>query len=223
MSIGFTPQTDNSDKSNNVRQNNSARQRSANVSEKSSSGEKQLDDLRTEDMPKGSSYMYVGIVVVLIVVILVVVMSIRKTASRTNSSTENEVTTTEAIITTEATSEEVDTTVTSVPVTSGDEYVSDLDGLSLESNYDVVDKTYYRDFANYEMRRAEIDDGMEMYWLEISYEGKSYRCQIPYYAASTMELSGICVVEIEKLTLSTGSTVISFMQVVYDYDELLDE
>ena len=36
-----------------------------------------------------------------------------------------------------------------------------------------------------------------------------------------MDISGICVVEIEQLQLANGGTVISYMQVVYDYENML--
>ena len=64
---------------------------------------------------------------------------------------------------------------------------------------------------------------MEMYWLEIVYKDKPYRCQVPYFIFKDLDTTGICVVEIELLTLEGGEQIISFMQVVSDYSDLINE
>lgn len=144
----------------------------------------------------------------------------KKGCNQDNSAVSSQVVTTTE---TPTSSEDISTEVASVEVSDASGYLKDLEGESLTSTYDVVDKEYYKDFVNYELKRASVDDGMEMYWLEITYENKNYRCQIPYYAAATMDISGICVVEIEKLKLASGGSVISYMQVIYDYDKMLQE
>lgn len=193
----------------------------------------EFEDLTSPEEPQTGSknnLVFVFIVAVLIVVIFLIISLIKKSKNNTNNVDYSDVATTEAISmededdsgdTEERAWHTAEGTSADVPISSESEYVTDLEGESLESNYDVVDTSYFKDFANYEMKRASIDDGMEMYWLEITYQGKKYRCQIPYYAATNMQIHGICVVEIEQLQLANGGTVISYMQVVYDYENML--
>lgn len=108
-------------------------------------------------------------------------------------------------------------------VYSSSDYIKDLNGADIPAVYNVAQRTYERDFVNYEKKRAIIDMGMEMYWLEILYKDKAYRCQVPYYIFKDLETTGICVVEIEVLTLDGGEQVISFMQVVSDYSNLIND
>lgn len=111
---------------------------------------------------------------------------------------------------------------TTAIVYSSSDYIKDLNGADIPAVYNVAQRTYERDFVNYEKKRAIIDMGMEMYWLEILYKDKAYRCQVPYYIFKDLETTGICVVEIEVLTLDGGEQVISFMQVVSDYSNLIN-
>lgn len=111
---------------------------------------------------------------------------------------------------------------TTAIVYSAGDYIKDLNGSAIPAVYNVATRTYVRDFANYEAKRAIIADGMEMYWLEILYKDKPYRCQVPYYVFKDLDTTGICVVEIELLTLEGGEQVISFMQVVPDYNDLIN-
>ena len=111
---------------------------------------------------------------------------------------------------------------TTAIVYSAGAYIKDLNGSDIPAVYNVATRTYVRDFANYEAKRAIIADGMEMYWLEILYKDKPYRCQVPYYVFKDLDTTGICVVEIELLTLEGGEQVISFMQVVPDYNDLIN-
>lgn len=112
---------------------------------------------------------------------------------------------------------------TTAVVYSASDYIKDLNGLDIPAVYEISTRTYVRDFVNYEAKRAIIADGMEMYWLEILYEGKPYRCQVPFYIFQNLDTTGICVVEIELLTLAGGEQVISFMQVVTDYTDLINK
>lgn len=109
---------------------------------------------------------------------------------------------------------------TSATVYSANDYIKDLNGNDIPAVYNVANRSYVKDFVNYEAKRAILADGMEMYWLEMQYKNKPYRCQVPYYVFKDLETTGICVVEIEVLTLEGGEQVISYMQVVTDYDDL---
>lgn len=113
--------------------------------------------------------------------------------------------------------------VTTATVYSASDYIKDLNGYDIPAVYEVANRTYVRDFVNYEAKRAIIADGMEMYWLEVVYKDKPYRCQVPFYIFKDLETTGICVVELEVLTLEGGEQIISFMQVVTNYDDLINE
>lgn len=113
-----------------------------------------------------------------------------------------------------------DVSTTTATVYSDSDYIKDLNGVDIPAVYNVKSRDYIKDFANYEAKRAIIDDGMEMYWLEITYNKKKYRCQVPYYVFKDLDKTGICVVEIEVLTLEGGEKIISYMQVVTDYSDL---
>ena len=113
--------------------------------------------------------------------------------------------------------------VTTATVYSASDYIKDLNGYDIPAVYEVANRTYVRDFVNYEAKRAIIADGMEMYWLEVVYKNKPYRCQVPFYIFKDLETTGICVVELEVLTLEGGEQIISFMQVVTNYDDLINE
>lgn len=236
MPIGFT---DNNNNNNHDEQSGYAdSQSSSDATQQSSSSQTDIpefEDLTSTDTNRGSknNLFFVIIVIILIIVIFIIISVIKKSKNNTNDYTGPDYTETDFISTEATVSDDIeedteentwhDASDTSayVSLSSESEYVKDLEGESLESKYDVVDTTYFKDFANYEMKRASVDDGMEMYWLEVTYQNKKYRCQIPYYAATNMDISGICVVEIEQLQLANGGTVISYMQVVYDYENML--
>lgn len=105
---------------------------------------------------------------------------------------------------------------------SANDYVKDLNGLDIPAVYNVKSRTYIKDFVNYEAKRAIMDDGMELYWLEVLYKNRKYRVQCPFYIFKDLDETGICVVEIEVLNMEGGEKVISFMQVVQDYDDLIN-
>lgn len=96
------------------------------------------------------------------------------------------------------------------------EFIKDLNGLDVSAVYNVQSRNYVQDYVNYETRRAIMDDGMELYWLEVIYKQKRYRVQVPFYYFKDMGTEGICKVEIEVLTLEGGEKIISYMQVIED-------
>lgn len=212
MPIGFTDPEKKTDKNT-----------YAETSENVGKPDKEVSDLTkltTSDNKKLHMLIAGGVLITIVIVVLLATSGNKKETKQDNLTVSSQ-----TVVTTETptSTEDVSTEVASVDVSAASDYLKDLEGDSLTNTYDVVDKEYYKDFVNYELKRASIDDGMEMYWLEITYENKNYRCQIPYYAAVTMDISGICVVEIEKLKLASGGSVISYMQVIYDYDKMLQE
>lgn len=109
---------------------------------------------------------------------------------------------------------------TTATVYSDSDFIKDLNGVDVPAVYNVKSRDYVKDFVNYEAKRAIIDDGMEMYWLEVVYNGKHYRVQVPFYVFKDLDKTGICVVELEVLTLEGGEKIISYMQVITDYSSL---
>ena len=98
-------------------------------------------------------------------------------------------------------------------VFSADDYIKDFNELDVSAVYNVKNRYYKKVLANYAKRRAIIDDGMEIYWVDISYDGKKYRSQVPFYTYRGLQETGIAVMDIEILELEGGGTIISYMQV----------
>lgn len=101
----------------------------------------------------------------------------------------------------------------SVPaqVFDADDYISDLNGVPISGKYNVESIDYVADYVSYEIKRAVIDSGMEMYWAEIEYEGKKYRAQMSYSDASKFKDKGIARAQLEVLNVVGGGKVISYI------------
>lgn len=104
-------------------------------------------------------------------------------------------------------------------VFSESDYVKDLEGADVKAIYNVDHREYVESYANYQLRRAIIDDGMELYWLDLDYKGKKYRMQIPFFYAKDLDEAGICKVKMEILYLENGGQVISYMQMASEDSE----
>ena len=109
---------------------------------------------------------------------------------------------------------------TTAIVYSESDFIKDLNGVDVPAVYNVKSRDYVKDFVNYEAKRAIIDEGMELYWLEVTYSGKKYRVQVPFYVFKDLDKTGICIVELEVLTLEGGEKIVSYMQVITDYSNL---
>lgn len=103
---------------------------------------------------------------------------------------------------------------TSGKVFDENDYVKDLKGADVSAVYSVSSRNYIKTHVSYTAKRAIIDDGMEMYWLDVVYKKKKYRVQVPFYYFKDLDDEGICRVEIEVLNLEGGGQIISYMQVV---------
>lgn len=103
-------------------------------------------------------------------------------------------------------------------VYDANDMISDLNGLDVSAVYNVEHFDYVDDYITYETRRAIIDDGMELYWVEAEYNGLKYRIQVPFYYYRSLGKSGIHKARIEVLTLVGGGKIISYMQLVDDND-----
>lgn len=104
-----------------------------------------------------------------------------------------------------------------------DKFTSDFEGNQVPLNYEVSSISFVNDMVNYEKFRATTGDGLELFWLDIIYKEKEYRAQVPYYIYVQLEDKGIIIVNMEVLTLSNGGTMITFMQVVSNYKELISQ
>lgn len=109
------------------------------------------------------------------------------------------------------------------PLSSVNDFVKDLDGNDIPSTYHISNRSYTKDYVSYVRRRAVTDDGMELYWLDIVYKDHNYKVQVPFYVFESLEEKGICVCTMEVLTLSNGSKVISYMEVLKDAASRLEQ
>ena len=114
--------------------------------------------------------------------------------------------------------DEMDVMTTGATVYDANDFISDLNGLEVPAIYNVEKIEYVTDYVNYETRRASIDNGMEIYWIEAKYHEKKYRVQIPYCYYKNMQDSGICKVNMEVLNLVGGGQLVSYMQVIPEED-----
>lgn len=108
---------------------------------------------------------------------------------------------------------------TTAKVYSANDFIKDLNGVDISAVYNVKSFSYLTDYVNYEKRRAIMDDGMELYWLDITYHNKKYRCTVPFYIFKSLDSSGITRVKLELLTLDNGEKVISYMRVAEEGEE----
>ena len=105
---------------------------------------------------------------------------------------------------------------TTAVVYSSSDFLKDLNGLDVSAVYNVVSRDYVYDYVNYTAKRAVIDQGMELYWLDVVYNERNYRVQVPFYYFKDLKTTGICKVQIEVLVLEGGGKIISYMNVVDD-------
>lgn len=111
---------------------------------------------------------------------------------------------------------------TSATVYSSTDFIKDLNGVNIPAVYTVKDISVVYMNVNYEKRRAIMDDGMELYWIEVDYGGKRYRCTTTFARFKVLKNRGICRVCAELLTLENGEHIISYMRVVDDNEGYQD-
>lgn len=98
------------------------------------------------------------------------------------------------------------------------DFVYDLEGAEVPVDYKVRNTEYVTAHVNYVAKRAIIDQGMEMYWVDVEYKDRRYRAQCPFYYFKELDDEGICRVEIEVLNLEDGGQIISYMQIIPEDD-----
>lgn len=99
-------------------------------------------------------------------------------------------------------------------IVSADDFVKDLEGDDVSAVYQVEHREYVDAHVSYTAHRAIVDDGMELYWIDVEYKGKKYKVQVPFYYFKDFGDTGICKVNMEVLYLENGGQVISYMQVI---------
>lgn len=197
----------------------------------------QYDDVGSEKKPANLKIVLVaGIVVVVIVLAAMLLRGVQGFDEETETGyTETEMQSTDRPVT-QMSESETDTEPETrfkvgVPDYKGGEmrtpdrldpatdFLKDLNGVEIPVSYNVKSTDYVCDYVNYEKRRASMDDGMELYWLELTYNGLHYRCTVPFWRYKAMNNEGICIVKMEVLTLEGGEKVISYMAVTDSIDD----
>lgn len=109
-------------------------------------------------------------------------------------------------------------------LTDKDEVFSDLNGVPINSTYEIKSIKTVTEVVGYKKYRAQLGNGLEFYWLEVDYKGQPYKVQIPL--SSFKELSsesGYVVVDAEVTTTSDNHELITYMSVRKDQKQYLDK
>ena len=187
--------------------------------------------------PSGSSSKRHNLIIVFIVIAVIIVAAIIFSLGKSGSSTQDEEQTSQSQYTQSDPQQSMETEreTTAMPgaidyynndnMQTSDtldqvtDFLKDLQGVSIPVDYTVTEINYVRDYVNYTKRRASVDEGMELYWIDIVYNNKKYKCTIPFWRYKAMKDEGICIVEMEVLSLEGGAKVISNMVVVSSLDD----
>ena len=143
MPIGFTDPEKKTDKNMQTDASETAKKSDKEVSD--------LTKITTGDNKKLYMVIAGGVLITIVIVVLLATSGNKKESNQDNSAVSSQVVTTTE---TPTSSEDISTEVASVEVSDASGYLKNLEGESLTSTYDVVDKEYYKDFVNYEIGRA---------------------------------------------------------------------
>ena len=109
------------------------------------------------------------------------------------------------------------TTMTNSDIlTNPDKYVQDIYGLTTRVDYTVSSVKYVADFVSYTKHRGTWGGGLELYWLDVEYQGSKYVVQVPFVYYKELTAEGIVPVKMEVLTIEGAGagetlTVVSYM------------
>lgn len=103
---------------------------------------------------------------------------------------------------------------TTAKVFDANDFVKDINGLDVAAIYHEASLEYVIDYVSYEAHRGITDTGMELYWLDVDYNGLKYRMQVPFYYFKDLKERGVCRVEIEIVHTIDGGKIISYMHIV---------
>lgn len=110
-----------------------------------------------------------------------------------------------------------DTNMTSNSVlTDPDNFVKDLYGLTLQTDYTVSAIQSAADLVNYKKCRGTWGGGIELYYLDVIYRDTKYVIQVPFKYYKELDDEGIVPVKMEVLRIKSATSddylsVISYM------------
>ena len=117
--------------------------------------------------------------------------------------------------------------VNDTPISDEGMITSDLNGNEVSANYKIKSIDTVRDFINFTKYRAQTADGMEFYWLEVTYKEKPYKVQIPYKIFKELDASGITVADIEVTKVDKGGgqsgEIVTYMNIVENSKKLINK
>lgn len=101
-------------------------------------------------------------------------------------------------------------------LTDPDNFIKDLYGLSLQTNFTVSKIQDATDFVDYTKRRGTWGGGLELYYLDAEYRGNKYVIQVPFKYYKELDDTGIVPVKMEVLRVKsevddTYLSIISYM------------
>lgn len=101
-------------------------------------------------------------------------------------------------------------------LTSPDDFLKDINGLTTRVDYTVSDIQSAADFVSYTKHRGTWGGGLELYWLECTYKSAQYVVQVPFRYYKELDDEGIVPVKMEVLRIKSETsdeylTIISHM------------
>lgn len=95
---------------------------------------------------------------------------------------------------------------------SSDNFVTSLVGVDIPENYEVKAITYVIEFIPYTKHRAVTGTGVELYWLEGTFQGQPCKFTIPYKYFKDLPESGAVPCNVEIVQTSNGDLVATWFQ-----------
>lgn len=103
------------------------------------------------------------------------------------------------------------TNINNSPVSS-DTMVKDLTGKDIPEYYVVKNISYIVEFIPYTKHRATTGTGVELYWLEGTFNGQPCKLTIPYKYYRDLPDSGAVPCDVEVLQTETGELIATWFQ-----------
>lgn len=107
--------------------------------------------------------------------------------------------------------------------TSEATFMKDLEGSRVDTNFSVASISTEVGFVNYTKHYTVTGDGTVFMWLNATYRGRKYFIQVPFNIYRELPNSGITVCDMEVDDLEGGGEVITYMNVVPNYKQLLEK
>lgn len=108
-----------------------------------------------------------------------------------------------------------------------DTFTTDLNGKPVDEFYEIGSINSVIDFISYTKKRASLDSGVELYWLEGDYKGKKIKLQVPFKIFKELDTKGSTVVDVEVVTVynkdGQESKIVTSMSVNPEYKKILQE